>query len=240
MCELMEKLFGLVKVNGLELAVQDADCSLFVGRLNLDSATTGGDLAISNVPFTSAVRFDEISGKRYSCADCTKGVYENSIFKPAVYFRNDSFAIISIDIASGSCSNGFIEFTIDVWGIDYENNGTISVSGKICAACYPIDAQQLLYGLSGPIPIRFAEYYLPIIGLPGIAEGTTLSGVIKIFGQPNHRGGGLHAQYGSISNWIRYTLTNCYLHLQFIDDLVTQVTIISLNDPPCDLRRTMG
>jgi len=188
-----------------------------------------------------SVRITQNLSKRYFCVDCTKEVYENSVFKPAVYFRNDSYAIISIEIALGSCcSNGIIEFTIDWRAIDYENNGTITVSGKICSACDPIDASQLLYGVSAPIPIRFAENYLPITGLPGIAERTTLSGVIKIFGQPTHQGGGLHTQYGRIPNWIRYTLTNCYLHLQITDDLVTQVTIMSLNDPPCDLRRTLG
>lgn len=226
---------GVLKVNGTEVTVQDADCSIFVGRLDIDTATTGGDLAIFNIPFPSAVTIGQIVGKTYSSGDCTREVYENSCFKPSVSFRNDYYTIHSIEITSRDCSNGRIQFELNLNAADTETGLDLSVVGEIIAECSSIDSWQLLSGGAGPIPIRFAEYYLPIIGLPRISEGATVSDITGLFGEPTHRGGGLHPKYGIIPIWIRYTLPNYYLRFQFENDKATQVTIMSLSDPPCDL-----
>lgn len=232
---MIEKPFGHLKVNGTEFSVQYADCSLFVGRLDVDTVITGGDLAILNIPFPSAVRFDQLSGKTYSSVDCTKDVYENSISKPSVSFRNDYFAICSIEFTSIKYANGSLHLALELQATEAENALSLSVMGEIHAECYPIDSRRLLLGVLGPIPIRFAEYYLPMIGLPGISEGASLLDVTKILGQPNHRGGGLHPQYRMIPTWIRYTMPSCYLRFQFEDNIATQITIMSLTDPPCDV-----
>ncbi len=231
---------GQLKVNETEFAVQDADCSIFVGRLDVDTATTGGDLAIRSIPFPSAVTFDQIVGKSYSSVDCTRELYENSIFKPAVIFRNDYYTIRSIDFASEDYSNGNLDFELDLNAVDTETGQLLSVSGMMHAECYPIDRWRLLSGHSGPIPIRFAEYYLPMIGLPMISDRASSSEITRVFGQPTHQGGGLHPDFGMIPKWIRYTLPNCYLHFQLEDNTATQVTIMSLSDPPCDIAATMG
>lgn len=236
----MGKPSGHLKVNENEFAVQDADCSIFVGRLNVDTSTTGGDLAICNVPFPSAVTFDQIAGKNYSSANCINESYENSIFKPAVSFRNDYYTIRSIDFASKDYSNGYLDFELNLNAIDTETDLLLSVSGKIHAECYPIDSWRLLLGHSGPIPIRFADYYLPMIGLPRISDRATSSEIVRVLGQPTHRGGGLHPRFGIMPKWIRYTLPNCYLHFQFENEIATQVTIMSLSDPPCDIATTVG
>lgn len=233
----MEKTLGNLKVNGTEFSVEYAVCNLFVGRLTVDIATTGGDLAILDIPFPSAVRFDQLSGKTYSNIDCTKEVFENPIFKPAVRFRNDYFEIGSIEFTSISYSNGCLHLALELHASEDVNAVSLSVMGEIHADCCPIDSGRLLSGIVEPIPIRFAEHYLPMIGLPGISEGASLLEVTKIFGQPAHRGGGLHPQYGMIPTWIRYTLSSCYLRFQFQNDIATQITIMSLTDPPCDVLR---
>jgi hypothetical protein len=235
----MEKPFGHLKVNGTEFSVQYADCSLLVGRLNIETVISGGDLAILNIPFPSAVRFDQLSGKTYSSVDCRTEVFENSIFKPAVCFRHDYFEICSIDLTSIKYATEFLHLALELHAAEGKNAVSLSVMGEIHAECYPIDSRRLLSGILGTIPIRFAEYYLPMIGLHGISEGASLLDVTTILGQPNHRGGGLHQQYGMIPTWIRYTLPSCYLRFQFEDNIATQITIMSLTDPPCDLARTV-
>jgi len=82
----MENCFGMLTVNGKELQVLEADCSLFVGRLSIDTTTSDGDLAIRNIPFPLAFKIEDLSGTSFSSSDCTKEVYENSIFKPWVNF----------------------------------------------------------------------------------------------------------------------------------------------------------
>ncbi len=229
---------GHLNVNGTETTVHDAECDLFCGRLGVDASISCGDLGIYNIPFPSAVKFDQLSGESYSCADCTKEVYETT-FTPSVRFRNTHCAIRSIKLDSLNYSNGIINFAIDLYAVGTESDTLLSVNGEVRAECSPIHSLTLLSGVRGPMPIRFAEYYMPIIGLPGIKEGTSLSDLTKIFGQPHHCGGGLHPQYGRIPQWIRYTLQNCYLRFQFENEIVTEVFVMSIDDPPCDLLRTL-
>lgn len=236
----MSTLLGHLLVNGTEVAVQDADCSIFVGRLDIDTATTGGDLAIRNIPFPSAVEFDQITGKSYSSVDCSKESYESSCFKPAVIFRNDYYGIRRIEFAAKDYKDVRLHFQLELNADDSESGSSLSVAGEIHAECYPFDSWRLLSGISGPIPIRFSKHYLPMIGIPGISEGATLSDITGQFGQPTHRGGGLHPKFGRIPIWIRYTLPNCYLRFQFENDQATQITIMSLSDPPCDIVHTLG
>lgn len=231
----MQKPLGNLKVNGIELSVQYADCTLFVGRLDVETATTGGELNIRNIPFPSALAVSQLSGKTYSSVDCTKEVYENSVFKPTVFFRNDYFAIRSIEFTAKNYSNKTLQLALELQAGEAENGLSLSVIGEIYAECNPIDSRYLLAGNLGPIPIRFAEHYLPIIGLPKILEGASLLDITKMMGQPNHQGGGLHPMYGQIPQWVRYTLPNCYFHIQFEANIATQVAIMPLTDPPCDL-----
>ena len=109
---------------------------------------------------------------------------------------------------------------MDLHAIESESDTKLSIHGQIRAEGHPIDAQRLLYSSSGPIPIRFADHYLPLLGLPKIPVGSTLADVTKILGQPNHRGGGFHAVFKIIPQWIRYTLSNCYLRLQLENDII--------------------
>jgi hypothetical protein len=236
----MGKPLGQLKVNNTEFFVQDADCSIFVGRLDVDTATTGGDLAIRHIPFPSAVTFEQIAGKNYSCADCTRELFENSIFSPTLFFRNDYCTIRSIEFASKDYSNGNLQVELDLKAVNAETGQLLSVAGTILAECYPIDRFRLLYGHAGPIPIRFAGFYFPLIGLPIISDRASCSEITSVFGLPDHQGGGLQPDFGIIPKWIRYTLPDCYLHFQFENDLATQVTIMSLSDPPCDIKPMVG
>ncbi len=232
---MMSKPLGQLKVNDMTFAVQDADCSIFVGRVDVDTATTGGDLAIRNIPFPTAVTFEQIAGRKYSCVDCTKELFENSIFSPAVVFRNDYYIIRSIEFAIKDYSNGNLYVEFDLKAVITEPSQWMSVSGTILSECYPINRYRLLSGHAGPIPIRFAGFYLPLIGLPGISDGASCDEITSVFGLPDHQGGGLQTNFGIIPKWIRYTLPDCYLHFQFENDMATQVTIMSHSDPPCDI-----
>jgi hypothetical protein len=91
-----------------------------------------------------------------------------------------------------------------------------------------------------PIPIRFASYYLPIIGLPPVPKDATLSDITRIFGPPTHQGGGLHPKIGMIPMWLRYTMSNCFVRFQLENERATDLTIMSLDDPPCDLVKKTG
>lgn len=235
----MDNHFGILTVNGKELQVLEADCSLFVGRLSIDTTTSDGDLAISNIPFPLAFKIEDLSGMSFSSSDCTKDMYENSVFQTSVSFRNDYFAIRSINIDSLTCKNGVLKIAIRLRASGTESDAELSINGQIRAEEYPIDAQRLLYGCLEPIPIRFADHYLPLLGLPKLPVGSTLADVIKIFGQPNHQGGGVHAKFGQIPHWIRYTLPNCYLRLQLENEVITQITIMSLDTPPCDISKSV-
>jgi hypothetical protein len=80
------------------------------------------------------------------------------------------------------------------------------------------------------IPIRFANRYLPLIGLPILPDAATRQDIFAIFGKPDEQGGGKHATFGDITNWIRYSLPDCFLRFQIGSNRITHVTIISKDD----------
>ncbi len=234
----MESSSGHLKLNDTDINVREAQCTIFVGRLDIDVTSTFGDVSFLNIPFPSATDLSDLSGQTFSRDDCTKHNYENSIFQPVVSFRTDYFAVRFIKFEALNCENGNLLCAVDLRAVEPESEAELKIRGKIRAEFYPMDADQLLYRQE-PIPIRFAAHYLPLLGLPKIPTGSTTTDVIELLGQPHHRGGGPQ-QLGEIPKWIRYTLSTCYLRFQMENDTITQVTIMPLGNPPCDLMRPDG
>jgi hypothetical protein len=127
---------------------------------------------------------------------------------------------LSLDLVTGS---------YDIRG-ERELDAPLTVKGKIIAECIPVDQLTVLH-TSGPIPVRFAKHYLPLIGIPAIPTVTTREQIISQFGEPAAQGGGYQSKSVFVPEWVRYTLDHCYLRFAFAAGLVTDVTIMSRTGP---------
>jgi len=230
---------SLLKLDGKPLSVLHADASLFAGRLGVDIETDFGVIALDNIPVRDIFDFNDFQGYRIQIPDCQDYDYENPSLRP--WFSTDSgYSDIQwMDASIDLQDDRLLSVKIDLATSESEDARPRRLCGTLIANCSPLDSTQLLYSL-GPIPVRFAECYLPILDLPGLPPDATVKHAISTFGPPDHSGGGITSKHGFIPEWIRYTLSSCYLRFQIEHDQITNFTIMRLSDPPCDLLERRG
>ncbi|WP_145384997.1 hypothetical protein [Stieleria neptunia] len=228
---------SLLKLDGKSLSVLHADASLFAGRLGIDIDTDFGEIALDNIPVRDIFDFRDFRGYRVQIPNCEDYGYENPLLHP--WFSTDSgYADIQrLDASLDLLDDRLLSVQIDLTTSECEDALPRSLCGTLIANCCPLDSTQLLHSL-GPIPVRFAERYLPMLDLPGLPSDATQKHAIAAFGPPDHSGGGISSKQGTIPEWIRYALPNCYLRFQIVHDRITNFTIMRLSDPPCDLLKT--
>ena len=219
-------MVGSLVIDGCGLEVTQADCILFVGRLNIDFLTSECDGSFLNLPVGDAVRFDELKDKSCSLTGCRDAVYDNCLFKPTMCIQQEHSPIDRFSIDATAKSKDRISFAIEGVVQQDPDARLVKFSGQITADYTDFNRFWLL-SLPQPIPIRFAEYYLPLIEVHPLRAGATRNDLIEIMGPPDDHGGGNHPKFGMIPIWIRYTLPEFYLRFQIEANLVTFVTIMS-------------
>jgi hypothetical protein len=223
---------GTLTLDGRDTPITQADCTLFVGRLDIDFELQDGDGACRNIPCGDVVEFAELSGRTISTVDCRNTHFENDVFRPTFVLHGDCYTIMSLHINSLTLlpDRNLLSFVVNLVASSAEDNAEMSVSIQGAAECNRLTATELL-SRQEPIPIRFARHYLPLLGLPEIPEGTDRAQVVSMFGKPDDEGGGIHPKFGNIPKWIRYTLPMCFLRFEFDSDTVTQVTLMPKTGP---------
>jgi hypothetical protein len=216
-------------VDGKELAASRADCTLLLGRLRVDSVSPQMDWSCSSIPVGDLVDYTQLHGLVVSMPDCINAVYENSCFKPLFEMNNEFYSIRSlrVDFIKFMPEHNLLHLTFDFVGSHHETDTNISVRGDIKADCRPINGRELL-GCHETFHVRFADRYLPLLGLPPIPVGATREQITDYFGMPNHVGGGVRESFGDIPEWILYLLPNCTLRFQFADSQVTHITVCAV------------
>ena len=218
---------GTLTLNTRHIPITQADCSLFVGRLDIDFELPDGDGACRNIPVGDIVEFPELSGRTVTIDDCPNATFENDIFRPTFALHDDVYTVTSLHVTSLEFlpDRNSLAFAVNLTASSGEGNTVMAVSLQGTATCNEFIGLELLVRQE-TIPVRFASHYLPLLGLPKIPEDTDRAQVISIFGQPDDEGGGPHAKHGKIPPWVRYTLPTCLLRIQFDSDSVTHVTLM--------------
>lgn len=219
-------------IDGIGHQVSSADCNLFAGRLGLDFEYSLGDGSLSDLPFGDAVEFSSLSGRTIDLPDCLAADYENPLLKPFLAINTDYYSVISLSVDSviwNSIDNSLC-LSARLAAIHIEDQRSILVTFSSTFECLPIDGMRVLMSHE-TLPIRFANRYLPLLGLPLLPDGPTRQDIIRQYGTPNDEGGGDRPQFGYIHPWIRYTLPNCFLRFQMDSDTVTHVTAMPRCEP---------
>lgn len=228
----MHTSVGTLTLDGRNTSITQADCSLFVGRLNVDFELQDGDGACHNTPFGDVVNFPELSGRTVSIDDCRNAPFENDAFRPTFVLHGDDYTVTSLHVDSlDFCTDpNLLSLVVNLVASSARDDAETSVSIQVTAECNKLTAAELLIRQE-TFPVRFARHYLPLVGLPEISEGTDRAQVVSMFGEPAHEGGGVHPKFGNIPKWIRYSLPMCFLRFEFDLDTVTQVTLMPKNGP---------
>jgi hypothetical protein len=224
----------LLELDGNPLSVLQADASLFAGRLDVVIESDCDAIGLNNIPVREIHEFSGFRDYRIHIPDCHDYDYENPLLQPSFSIDSEKSDIKRLDASLDLRDDGLLSVTIDLATSESEESLPRNLYGTLLAYCSSLDSTQLLFSLC-PMPIRFAECYLPILGLPALPPDATLKHVIAAFGPPDHSGGGNTSNYGFIPAWIRYTLPICYLRFQIERDQITIFNIMRLSDPPCDL-----
>ncbi|QDV22901.1 hypothetical protein [Aureliella helgolandensis] len=224
----------MLELDRKPLSVIQADASLFAGRLGIDIETDFGAIALDNIPVPDVSDFTALLDYRIRIPNCHEYNYEDPLLRPWFSTEMGYSDVNRLDTSLRLRDDRLLSVTIDLSTSETEGSLPQNLRGSLLANCSPVDSTQLLT-FSGPIPIRFAESYLPILGLPSLPSNATLKHVTSAFGKPDHTGGSANSKHGSVPAWIRYTLPSCYLRFQIEGELISIFTIMSLSDPPCDL-----
>lgn len=222
----MVALGGTLVIDGREVQITQAVCRLFVGRLDVDFSSERISGGCVNIPVGDTVEFAALSNRTVSIADCPNADYENLLFKPAFAFKHEYYSVrsLKVDSIGFNQNDNVLCLAIHLTASDDESDTELLVEGTLKAECQQVDRLRLLLA-SCPIPVRFANHYLPLLGIPTIPADATRAQLISLFGAPNAEGGGPHPQFGDIPVWIRYTLPNCFLHFQFDSETARQITL---------------
>lgn len=228
----MDSQIGTLTSRGIDTQLVSADCTLFIGRLDVDFEIGNSEGALRNLPFGDAVDFPSLSNRTIEMPDCRNAEYENPIFKPSFTLSHNYYSVTAIKVdAVDFCSKtNHLTLNARFVALNDENDSRIDANLAVRADCVAIDGTYIMM-CSESIPIRFANRYLPLIGLPVLPDGATRHDIVAEFGAPDDQGGGPHATYGNIPLWIRYTLPNCILRFQLDLDNITHVTVMPKDGP---------
>ena len=221
-------------IDETSLALTEADCTLYIGRLNLDFECSQGCGSLANLPFGDAVEFSSLLGVNIEIRDCQSVEYENPVFKPCFNLEGDYYSLTSLRVAPLQLDPRHHTVLINsrfrcrrrnLHAGHQEVSREISVSLRAHCQRIPVDATYMLMQQQ-TLPIRFANRYLPLLGIARLPDTPTSHAIINLFGQPDDQGGGNHPKFGDIQHWIRYTLPNCFLRFQIESDTITHVTVM--------------
>ncbi len=218
---------GTLRINGREISIAEADCDLFVGRVNIYFATQGGDGSICNIPYGDALNFKELANRKVTITDCETIAYDNILFKPHFTIREHRHSIASLHAANREhhALKDLLLISFAFVAANDADGTTIEVNGEITSQFTPLTRSGLLFRQE-PIPIRFANHYLGLLGLPAIPNGATRTQVTSVFGELESEGGGVHPLCGYIQPWIRFAIDDFYLHCRFAPDRIIEVTFM--------------
>ncbi|EMI26405.1 hypothetical protein RESH_03048 [Rhodopirellula europaea SH398] len=227
----MDSNMGTLIVGGTEVQLVSADCTLFIGRLDVDFDCGNTDGALRNLPFGDAVEFTSLRKRTIEMSDFLSAEYENPIFKPSFRLDRNYYSVTSLSVDAVDFCSKTERLTLSArFAAMGENESKIAASIAVSADCVPIDCTYMMM-CQETIPIRFANRYLPLIGLPVLPDDATRSDIVTEYGTPNDQGGGPHTGFGTIPIWIRYTLPSCFLRFQLESDKITHVTVMPKDGP---------
>ena len=220
-------LGGKITIDRQEILITEAFCFLFNGNLEIEFHSRNNEGECGNLPFGDAVDFSELSGQTKSIADCLNATYEDPLLKPSFTIDRDSYSISSLNVDTIHFMHdaNLLSLRLGFEARHNESDALIHVQTQLVALCRQVEKSDLLSRF-GPIPVRFAKTYLPLLGLPEIMEGATRETVVSLFGEPNHEGGGNHTILGITPKCVRYTFPSFYLHFQMESGVITQITIM--------------
>ena len=231
---------GVLVIDGRQVSVTEACCSLFAGRLSVDFVGEGLSGGVSDipVPIDDKVELSDLCGCTVSIADCESFHFEGGVSKPTLSIENEVLYIrkLDIDCVSYAADTNLLTVRLDLETGRYdmmgggERDAPVVVKGEIIAEGLPVEELNVLLAV-GAIPVRFAKHYLPLIGIPGIPTNTTREELISQYGEPAAAGGGYESQSVFVPEWVRYTFDHLYLHFRFSERLVSEVTIMSRSGP---------
>lgn len=249
----MPETGGILTIDDREnICVTGADCVLFIGCLDINFWSDETDGSCSNIPIGDVVEYTELANKMVSMDDCQNAHYDNPLFKPGFCVRDEHYSIKSfqIDSVSYDASDRLLSLRVKFTALDAESAKEISVVGNLTAYCQGVDSRHLLM-TARPIPIRFANHYLPLLGIPKMPAGASRSELISQFGPPHNEGGGSISPLANISErllrnqpeevlrawsqmkvpeWIRYNLPSCILRFGFESEIASDVHLMPTAD----------
>lgn len=228
----METNIGTLTIDGRDSLLMSADCTLFVGRLDVEFDCGRFDGELRNLPFSEALEYSSLRNSSISISDCLNAKYENSIFPPQFTLNDEEYLVMSLAVDSvGFCpKSDRLSLNSRFTAVHTESRAEIVASLVTSAECYPITRLHVLM-CNLTIPIRFANRYLPFIGVLGLPDDPTRNDIVAKFGAPDDSGGGPHTKFGNIPVWIRYTLPEYFLRFQLESDNITHVTVMLRKGP---------
>lgn len=224
---------GEFTLDGRTTRLNACEADLFAGRLSLTfwQAEFRCLGAVRNLPFDSAVEFDQLPGRTLRIANCFELEFENS-WIPTFQLGDDVDVLFGIsklvvdDIAYERQSN-MLSLRIAFEAIRNDSGVAIEVTANAIARYEAVSAESLMLRQE-PIPVRYAGHYLSLLGLRPIIGRTTESDVVDLYGTPDDRGGGHHPTFGYVPDWIRYTTPKCHVRFALDAGVVTYVSIMPL------------
>lgn len=215
-------------INGRKTCFAAPECKLFAGRLDIGLELQNDEYSEwCNLPYSDVFEFSQLSGRKVLITDCAAENFENPLLNPWFTIDASFYSITSLRVVCGeySPSRQTIAIEINSTGSNDEDGTAVSVNGHFTAACIGATSNDVLNCLGG-FPVRFANYYLPLLGLPQISEHPDRALIISLFGQPDDEGGGNHPQFGFIEPWMRFMFPTFHLHFRMDSDNITHITVM--------------
>ena len=213
----------LIHTNGELISASDALCEFYAGYLEID-VFDANEFRIANLPFADCTVFEELHGKSLVFDDAKTLRLDNFLFKPVVSYERILYSIERLRLEPITAAGDVLSCKFELHGSGVECDTKIDLSAEIVANYSPTSELNVLLYL-GPVPIRFAQQYLPLIGCPSLPINTRLSDVVEIYGTPNNTGGG-QTEFGLIPHWIRYTFPDFLLRFQHDCEAIENFTVM--------------
>lgn len=222
---------GTLSVNGELIPLEWAECTLFAGRVAVEFAGAQTNGSLSNLHFENAVTYAELSGRGVESRDCQASDAAYGLYNPLFCIEFDypvycyPVSKLKVDPIQFNAVNETLTLQAKLEAMNDEIQSRIQVELAATTQCTPIDASYVTHSHVG-FPVRFANHYLPIIGMPCLPETATRIDVERLLGSPDDEGGGPHPLAGRIPDWIRYTLNDCFVRFELDCGEVTRINVM--------------